>query len=87
MIPGLILQPWSGAAGNRKHSHMPTELEFARAQIVALQQRLAAETTARIAAESRAERHEAQITALRKSLSWQVTKPLRAFKRSRSRSS
>lgn len=62
-------------------SELKVESSFERSQIVSLQERLAAETTSRIIAENKSERLTSQIEALRRSFSWKITKPLRAFRR------
>ena len=54
---------------------------FEQSQIIALQERLAKETTSRIIAETKAERLTSQIEALRRSFSWKITKPLRILRR------
>ena len=56
-------------------------LSFENSQIIALQERLAAETTLRIIAETKSERLSSQIEALRRSFSWKITRPLRIFRR------
>lgn len=54
---------------------------FEGSQIIALQERLAAETTARIIAETKSERLSSQIEALRRSFSWRITRPIRILRR------
>ena len=54
---------------------------FESSQIIALQERLAAETTARIIAETKSERLSSQIEALRRSFSWRITRPIRILRR------
>lgn len=62
-------------------SNLEQTNSFESSQIIALQQRLADETAARIVAEVKIERLISQIEALRRSISWRITKPLRILRR------
>ena len=57
------------------------DLEQAQRTIRELYQRLALATTKQIAAEDRANRYSEHIIAIRKSLSWRLTRPIRAIRR------